>query len=70
MCYYYINTELDLSQKTFKDSIAKQHYIENECWINTLYDLYGDNILSQDKKRNVITKDIILEILVRIYIYH
>ena len=24
MCYYYISTELDLSQKTFKDSIAKK----------------------------------------------
>ena len=35
--------------------------MENECWINTLYDFYGDNLLSQDKKRNVITRDIILE---------
>ena len=66
MCYYYISTELDLSQKTFKDSIAtKKHYMENECWINALYDFYGDNLLSQDKKRNVITRDIILETLGR-----
>jgi hypothetical protein len=65
MCYYYISTELDLSQKTFKDSVAKKHYMENECWINTLYDFYGDNLLSPDKKRNVITRDIILETLGR-----
>ena len=65
MCYYYINTELDLSQKTFKESIAKRHYKENECWINTLYDVYGDNLLSQDKNRNLITRPIILEILGR-----
>ena len=39
--------------------------MENECWINTLYDFYGDNLLSQDKKRNVITRDIILETLGR-----
>ena len=42
-----------------------QHNIENACWINTLYDLYGDNLLSQDKKRNVITRDMILETLGR-----
>jgi hypothetical protein len=65
MCYYYISTELDLSQNTFKDSISTKHYVENECWINTLYDFYGDNLLSQDKKRNVITRDIILETLGR-----
>ena len=44
---------------------SKKHYIENDCWINTLYDFYGDNLLSQDKKRNVITRNIILEILGR-----
>ena len=41
----------------------KTHYVANACWINTLYDFYGDNLLSQEKKRNLITKSIILEIL-------
>ena len=63
MCYYYINTELDLSQKTFQASIERKHYVKNECWINTLYDFYGDNLLSQERKRNLITREIILEIL-------
>ena len=49
--------------KTFKDLIEKKHYIKNECWINILYDFYGDNLLSQEKKRNLITREIILEIL-------
>jgi len=61
--YFYINTVLDLSQNTFKESITKKHYTENECWINTLYDFYGDNLLSQEKKRNRITREIILELL-------
>ena len=29
--------------------------------LNTLNDFYGDNLLSQDKKRNVITRQIILD---------
>ena len=27
------------------------------------YDFYGDNLLSQERKRNLITREIILEIL-------
>ena len=29
------------------------------------YEFYGDNLLSQDKKRNVITRNIVLETLGR-----
>ena len=58
-----MNTEVDLPHKTFKDSIETKHYLKKECWINALYGRYGDNLLSQEKKRNLITRGIILEIL-------
>ena len=41
----------------------KKHYLYNKRCIATLYDLYGDNILSQDKQRNAITRLIILDII-------
>jgi hypothetical protein len=41
----------------------KHNYVENECWINTLYDVYGDNLLSSTKKRNAVTREIILQII-------
>ena len=41
----------------------KHNYVENECWINTLYDVYGDNLLSSNKKRNAVTREIILQII-------
>jgi len=61
--FSYLTTELDLSKDTFKEAIQYKQYIQNECWINTLYDFYGDNLLSQDKKRNYISRSMILEII-------
>jgi hypothetical protein len=50
MKFSYINTELDLSKDTLKEAIENNNYIKDECWLNTLNDFYGDNLLSQDKK--------------------
>ena len=36
--YKYINTNMDLSADTFHKAIELNHYVENECWINTIYD--------------------------------
>ena len=62
-CYYqYINTELDLTADTLHTALVNKAYTENECWINTLYDNYKDTLLSL-KKRKVITRESILQIL-------
>ena len=61
--YSYISTPLDLSKDTFAEAIKNNNYIKNECWINTLYDFYKDTLLSTNKKRNVITREIILKII-------
>ena len=61
--YNYITTELDLIRDTIEKAIKVDQYAKDECWINTIYDFYGDNLLSVDKKRNVITREIILEII-------
>ena len=62
-CYYqYINTELDLTADTLHAALVNKAYTENECWINTLYDNYKDTLLSL-KKRKVITRESILQIL-------
>ena len=36
----YIETEIDPSYSTIKEALAKKHYTENECWINSLLDHY------------------------------
>ena len=61
--YNYITNELDLSHDTFEKAIKVDQYAKDECWTNTIYDFYGDNLLSVDKKRNVVTRKIILEII-------
>ena len=38
----YIETEIDPSYSTIKEALAKKHYTENECWINSLLDHYPD----------------------------
>jgi len=60
----YISTHLDVKYDNFKKSIENKNYIENECWINTLMDYYGETILSPDRAlRYRITRDKLLDIL-------
>jgi hypothetical protein len=43
--YAYISNELDLSKNTFKEAIEKKHYLKNQCWINTVMEVYENNLL-------------------------
>ena len=61
--FKYTSNTLDLTKNTFREAMEKGNHVENECWINALYDFYGDNLLSPNKKRNLITREIILETL-------
>ena len=58
--YRHSTTELDLEANTFKEAIAKDNYVKDECFINCIYDFYADNLLRTDEKRNVITRASIL----------
>ncbi len=49
--YRYTTTELDLDATTFKDAISKGNYQKNECFINSIYDFYGDNLMRADKTK-------------------
>ena len=59
--YRFTTTELDLDAATFKEAIGKQNYAKDECFINSIYDFYHDNLLKTDRKRNVITRASILK---------
>ena len=60
----YITTTLDIKYDNLKQSIENKNYIENECWINTLMDYYGETILSPDRAlRFRITREKLLDIL-------
>ena len=61
----YTTTIMDVNKETFRDAISINKYIENECFINSIYDFYHDKLLSPDKKRNRITRAKILEIIGR-----
>ena len=48
-----IETKMNLDKKTFLEAIKNERYKENECWINSITDYYGDTLMSTNK-RNVI----------------
>jgi len=48
--YRYMTTSLDLSADTFKEAINQLNYTKDECFINSIYDFYYDNLLRPDKK--------------------
>jgi len=60
----YISTELDMNFDNLKEALDNKNYIENECWINTIMDYYGDTILSPEKSlRYRFTRKQLLELL-------
>ncbi len=61
--FRFTTTLLDLEASTVKEAISKQNYATDECFINSIYDFYHDNLLKADKKRNVITRASILQII-------
>ena len=40
--YRYVSTELDLSKETFKQAIEIKNYVDNECWVNSFIDFFGN----------------------------
>ena len=61
--FNYIETSLNLDSKTFMESIKKEKYTQNECWINSITDFYGDTLMNTNRKRNILTRDKLLTIL-------
>ena len=43
--------------------MIKDTYKDNECWINTIRDFYGDTLMDEKKNRNVLTRAILLSII-------
>ena len=58
----YIETKLNTAFNTFKEALANPHYVNNECWLNTIQDVYGDTLMSS-KKREVVNRAKILEVI-------
>ena len=48
--FNYIETNLKLDKKTFMEAMKKEHDRDNECWINTITDFYGDTLMNDKKK--------------------
>ena len=63
--YRYASNQLDVAQDTMEKAMKNEKYVKNECWINSIYDCYHDTLLRTDKKRNMITRATILEVLGR-----
>ena len=63
--YRYASNQLDVAQDTMEKAKKNDKYVKNECWINSIYDCYHDTLLRTDKKRNMITRATILEVLGR-----
>ena len=63
--FKYCSHQLDLSKTTFREALRKGNHHVSECWINTLYDNYEQTLLRSDKRKNLITRETILEVLGR-----
>jgi hypothetical protein len=64
--YKYKTNKIDMTKDTFKEAISKHNYIKDECWINALYEVYGETLLRTNKQqRYVITRAKILETIGR-----
>ena len=63
--FKYCSTQLDLSKRTFREALRKSsHHVSEPC-INTVYDNYEQTLLRTEKKRNLITRETILDVLGR-----
>ena len=64
ICSRFMTNKLNFEAETLKQALECKNYIENECWITTLMNYYGDSILSQDRSiRYRLTREKLLIIL-------
>jgi len=64
ICCRFMTNKLNFGKETLKEALELKNYIENECWITTLMNYYGDSILSQDRSmRYRLTREKLLHIL-------
>ena len=62
--YRYCSNVLDLTKDTFAEAVRNERYLKNECFINSLYDFYGDKLLDPKRaQRYRISREDILNIL-------
>jgi hypothetical protein len=62
--YRYCSNVLDLTKDTFAEAVRNERYLKNECFINSLYDFYGDKLLDPKRaQRYRISREDILKIL-------
>ena len=45
--------------------MENKRYVQNECWLNSIYDFYHDSLLRTDKKKDMVTRETILQVLDR-----
>ena len=64
ICSRFMTNKLNFEAETLKEALELKNFIENECWITTLMNYYGDSILSQDRSmRYRLTREELLDIL-------
>ena len=58
--FRYMHTPIDLNTQTFFEAIRNKRYKQNECWINSITDFYGDTLMNTERKRNILTREKLL----------
>ena len=64
MFHKYVNTPVNMIASNLKEAIHREDYIKNECWINALLDFYGNSLMNE-KRKNRLTREKVLEIIGR-----
>ena len=63
--FKYCHYKLDTTQPTFKDALAISSYRRNECWLNAIEENYGNNLMRAEKKKNIVNRQTILDLIGR-----
>ena len=68
--FTYKSTEPNMTRNSLKEAIekgnCKKYHRKNECWINALYEKYSGNLLNPDKKRCLVTREMIYQTIGKI----
>ena len=54
--FRYSCCELDLNKRTFREALQKSSHHQSECWINSIYDHYGETTPG-DKRKGLLDPD-------------
>ena len=58
--FKYTHSAIRLDCNTFVEAVSNERFTKNDCWVNSIKYFYGDTLLSDSRKREVMTRQKLL----------